>query len=166
MAKTNGTKDLSTMDTKELVAFYNQLAYHVPGTLALKGWKNSKAELVERIGKLQAQVKKPTAQQAQHAAEGEQKEAAKAPTRKAATVVKGGKVVASADRKKPVYKPVAEPKGDKPKVGIGALCEKLILEGKSTEEILAAVKDANPAAKTSAASVAWYRNKLSQEGKL
>lgn len=64
----------------------------------------------------------------------------------------------------------AAKKGDgKPaekKGGIGGLVSKMLLDGKETEAILAAVKKDYPHAKTSAASVAWYRSQLRGEGKL
>lgn len=63
---------------------------------------------------------------------------------------------------KPKKKAAAVPRGQ----GIGAFCEGLLLKGKSTEEVLAAVKEKFPAAKTGPASVAWYRNKLREEGTL
>jgi len=50
--------------------------------------------------------------------------------------------------------------------GIGAFCSDLLLKNKTTEQILAAVKEKYPDAKTSPASIAWYRNKLREEGKL
>lgn len=43
---------------------------------------------------------------------------------------------------------------------IGGLCAELIKAGKTNEQIIAAVKAAFPGAKTSSASVAWYRSKL------
>lgn len=62
-------------------------------------------------------------------------------------------------------KPVKE--GSKPRgSGIGTMVCDMLLKKKDTEEIIAAVKKANPDAKTSPASVAWYRNKLREEGKL
>jgi hypothetical protein len=42
----------------------------------------------------------------------------------------------------------------------------LILKGKSNEDVLAAVAKQFEGAKTSAASIAWYRNKLKSEGQL
>lgn len=75
--------------------------------------------------------------------------------------------------KKGAGKPAAErsPKkaagtGKSKGFGIGAFCEGLLLKGKTTEDILAAVKKEYPKAATKAASIAWYRNKLIVEGKL
>ena len=83
---------------------------------------------------------------------------------------------AEAQRKKEAKKPKAGSDGKKPKKaagapaqkgrGIGAFCEGLLVKGKSAEEILAAVRKEFPGAKTSMASIAWYRNKLVQEGAL
>ncbi len=57
-----------------------------------------------------------------------------------------------------------ETKPDSPKPrGIGAFCAKMLSAGKSNEEALAAVRTEFPDAKTSLASVAWYRNKLRSE---
>jgi hypothetical protein len=50
--------------------------------------------------------------------------------------------------------------------GIGGLVSDLLVKKKSNEEILAAVKKDFPSARTSAASIAWYRSKLREEGKL
>lgn len=50
--------------------------------------------------------------------------------------------------------------------GIGGMVCDLLVKKKSNEEILAAVKKQFPKAKTSAASIAWYRSKLREEGKL
>lgn len=54
-------------------------------------------------------------------------------------------------------------KTDKP-AGIGAVAVAAILEGKTNEEALAAVKEAHPDAKTGMASINWYRNKLRSDG--
>lgn len=50
--------------------------------------------------------------------------------------------------------------------GIGAFCMDLILKKKSNEDVLAAVAKQFPGASTSNSCVAWYRNKLKNEGKL
>ena len=76
------------------------------------------------------------------------------------------KKAAKADSKgKPPKKAAANggaPKGR----GIGAFCEGLLLKKKSADDILAAVQKEFPGAKTSMASIAWYRNKLINEGQL
>lgn len=73
--------------------------------------------------------------------------------------------------KKPAAKPAkpekaAEKKPAKKAGGIGGLVSDLLVKKKSNEEILAAVKKDFPKARTSAASIAWYRSKLREEGKL
>lgn len=50
--------------------------------------------------------------------------------------------------------------------GIGNYACEMILKGKSNEEVVKAVLTKFPDASTSASSVAWYRNKLKNEGKL
>ncbi len=55
-----------------------------------------------------------------------------------------------------------EPKVKTP--GVGDLAKDLIREGKTNEDVLAAVKEAFPEAKTSMASINWYRNKLRGDG--
>lgn len=52
------------------------------------------------------------------------------------------------------------------KPGIGAYCETLLKAKKSTEEIMKAVQGKFPGAKTSPASIAWYRSKMREEGTL
>lgn len=90
---------------------------------------------------------------------------AEAAKEKAKEEKKQGKPV----KKEKAAKPAKE-KGDaKPaekKGGIGGLVCKMLLDGKETDAILAAVKKDYPHAKTSAASVAWYRSQLRGEGKL
>lgn len=50
------------------------------------------------------------------------------------------------------------------KVTVGSVAIAAIKAGKSNEEALAAVKEALPDAKTSLASINWYRNKLRADG--
>lgn len=49
---------------------------------------------------------------------------------------------------------------------VGPLCEKLLLEGQSTAQIIAAVKAAFPGAKTTPASIASYKSRMRSEGRL
>lgn len=51
-------------------------------------------------------------------------------------------------------------------MGIGVFCCEMIKAGKTTEEILKAVLKDKPGAKTTAASIAWYRNDLKQKGEI
>ena len=53
-----------------------------------------------------------------------------------------------------------EPKGP----GVGDVAKTLIREGKTNEQVLAAIKEQFPDAKTSMASINWYRNKLRGDG--
>lgn len=55
-------------------------------------------------------------------------------------------------------------KGSHP--GIGAYIKGMLIDGKSTEEILLAIAKQFPQAQTTKSSVAWYRSKLRTSGKL
>ena len=48
--------------------------------------------------------------------------------------------------------------------GVGDVAKDLIRGGKTNEEVLAALKEQFPDAKTSMASINWYRNKLRGDG--
>lgn len=50
--------------------------------------------------------------------------------------------------------------------GIGARAMELILEGKANQEIIDTIKAEIEGANPTAATIAWYKNKLRQEGKL
>ena len=52
-----------------------------------------------------------------------------------------------------------------PKRGVGTAAVEAITAGKTNEETLAAVRKEFPDAKTTLASINWYRNKLRSEGK-
>lgn len=58
------------------------------------------------------------------------------------------------------------PKAEKaPKApGVGAVAKELILEGKSNQEVLEAIQARFPEAKTTVASINWYRNKMRADG--
>ncbi len=51
-----------------------------------------------------------------------------------------------------------------PKRGVGTVAIEAIIAGKTNEEALAAARKEFPEAKTSLASINWYRNKLRSEG--
>lgn len=51
-----------------------------------------------------------------------------------------------------------------PKRGVGTAAMEAIREGKTNEEALAAVRTEFPDAKTTLASINWYRNKLRNDG--
>lgn len=55
-----------------------------------------------------------------------------------------------------------QPKDKTP--GVGDVAKDLIRGGKTNEEVLAAIKEQFPDAKTSMASINWYRNKLRGDG--
>ena len=179
MSKTDGTNDLSKLDTKALLAYYNELAT-AAGKPELKAFKEGKNKLLAKIEALQADVKKPTAKQVEaktaSAAKAEKrlegladlkaKKAADAAAKKTAKPAKAEKPalkVATKSAAKP-----AKASSDKQSrgQGIGAFCMALIVKGATNEEVLGAVKAKFPNASTSASSVAWYRNKLKSEGKL
>ena len=50
--------------------------------------------------------------------------------------------------------------------GIGARAMELLIEGKTTQEVIDTVKAEIPDANPTPATIAWYKNKLRQEGKL
>lgn len=50
------------------------------------------------------------------------------------------------------------------KITVGSIAMQAIREGKSNDEALAAVKAQKPEAKTTLASIGWYRNKLRADG--
>ncbi|MFA6064043.1 MAG: hypothetical protein WC736_15750 [Gallionella sp.] len=192
-SKTEGKKDLSTLSAGELVVVYNELAEAVGKQAIKTPYKGSKKDLLTRIEALRAEAAQPTPQQeaaaASNAAKAEdrlaglndlkaEKAAAKAAktsttkentmaTAKKATPKKTApaakkaapKKAAPAAKKATTAKKAAAPK----KQGIGAYCTELIRNGKTNEEVLAAVKRKFPDANTSAASVSWYRNKLKDE---
>lgn len=66
-------------------------------------------------------------------------------------------------KKKPVKSQATGP-GSHP--GIGAYIKGLLIDGKSTEEILWAVTRQFPQAQTTKSSISWYRSKLRTSGKL
>lgn len=52
----------------------------------------------------------------------------------------------------------------RPVLGIGKVARELIAEGKTNEEVLAAVLKKFPTASTKIASIAWYRNDMIKKG--
>lgn len=185
MSKTDGTNDLSKLDTKALLAYYNELAA-AANKPELKAFKEGKNKLLAKIEALQADVKKPTAKQAEAKAASTAKaekrlegladlkakkaaDAAAKKTAKPAKPAKPAKVEKPAPKvaTKSAAKPAKASSDKQPRgQGIGAFCMDLIVKGKTNEEVLGAVKAKFPNASTSASSVAWYRNKLKSEGKL
>ena len=58
----------------------------------------------------------------------------------------------------------AEKPAKEPKVGVGTVAKDAIRDGKTNDEVLEIVKKKFPDAKTTLASVAWYRNDLRTKG--
>jgi hypothetical protein len=61
-------------------------------------------------------------------------------------------------------KRAAKSAGKKKTKGVGDVAIAALRAGKSNEQALAAVKAAFPKAATTASSIAWYRNKLRDDG--
>lgn len=174
MSVTEGNNKLETLTAPELVAIFNELAV-AAGQQTLKlPFKGSKKDLLARIEKLKTTAAAPTEQQQAAAASN----AAKAEVRLAgltdlkaakkaakSTTTKENSMTAKKPAAKPAAKAAAKPaKAAAPKKqGIGAFCIELIQKGKDNAAILEAVQKKFPDASTSAASIAWYRNKLKSE---
>ena len=165
MAATNNT-NYDKLDNKPLLETYNRLAA-TAGKTQLKAFKEGKAKLIAKIEALSATLVAPTPQQVENKVATQ----AKAEVRLAG-LAKAPKAEKAAPAEKAVKAPkaakVAAPKKDGPPrvQGIGAFCVELLLKGKTNEEVVAAAIKKFEGAKTSASSVAWYRNKLKNEGKL
>lgn len=180
-------KGLASMSNEALVNVYNELVATL-GKPPLKSFKGAKAVLLQRIEALQAELAKVTPAQEAAAAENTAKAAKrleglsklsgttqsttkekKMATQKSAKSAAKATAKPAAKAAKPAAKaakPIAKAttaKTDRRKLGIGAFCMGLIQKGKTNDEVLTAVKAKFPDANTSAASVAWYRNKLKPE---
>lgn len=118
-------------------------------------------------GEWEKQEKERKAAQAKKKKEEEaklKKQAAERKALKKKSVAPKGKSKKTAAAAKPEKaKPGAAPKKAG---GIGGFVCDLLVKGKETDDILKAVKAQFPKARTSAASVAWYRSKLREEGKI
>ncbi len=184
-----GTTDLSTLTGPQLTEHYNKLAEGL-GKSPVKGFK-SKGEALKRIEALGGELKKPTPEQSKNketaraaadkrlagledlkASKAERKTAEKGKTKKSnqsGDDAGDQKEPAVATKKSTTKKSAPAKKADADKKprgqGIGAFCNELILKGKSNEEVAEAAQK-KFGSKTSASSVAWYRNKLRTEGKL
>lgn len=128
-------KPANEMSLTELVVAYNDLAKTL-GKPPRKSFK-TKAEGLSALEKLDELAKAQT------------------PTQEATTEKKE---VAAEKRKAARPKTEGEPK--QRGQGIGAFCKELISQGRTNAEILTAVQDKFPGAKTSAGCVAYYRNKM------
>ena len=174
-------KGVEAMNGAELVAVYNDLAA-AAGRGPVKAFK-SKAEAVKRIGALRAAAAQPTDEQAANRARAAEDAARRlaslkkeddgaAPAKKGPPKAAPAKKAAKAPAKKAARPARAHQNGKangdaKPGrgPGIGAFCLGLIAKGRSNEEVLTAVREKFPDARTSAASVSWYRNKAAETGK-
>ena len=131
------SKNLSEMSLNELCMVYNGIAKSV-GKQPRKSFE-SKAAAMESIAKLDALVKQPTPEQEK------------------------AEIVQQSKRSKPMTDNVEKkPRGK----GIGARACELILEGKSTAEVIEIVKAEIEGANPTAATIAWYKNKLRADGLL
>ncbi len=138
-------KNLSEYTLAELVLYYNKIANSL-GAPHRKSFE-SKAAAMEAISKLDDSVKSPTLLQT----ENEERSTTRS-NKMTETVNEAGNVVVA--EKKPRGK------------GIGARAKELILEGKSTEEVISTIKSEIEGANPTPATIAWYKNKLRQEGLL
>ena len=130
-------KNLSEMSLAELVLRYNSLAV-AAGKKPRKSFDSKKAAL-EALEKLDAEVKVPTAVQEQLAAK--------------PILNRSSNMTENVEKK---------PRGK----GIGARAMELLVEGKTTQEVIDIVKEEIEGANPTPATISWYKNKLRQEGKL
>ena len=191
MTTSTGTTDLSELSLAQLTEHYNQLAQGLDRN-PVKSFK-SKGEATKRIQSLGAEIARPTPEQTQNketsraaadkrlsgladlkASKAERKAAErgskKSTTQSGATAGEEKEpTVANTKSTKNTKKPAAKAKAETEKKprgqGIGAFCCELIAKGKSNEEVAEAAQK-KFGSKTSASSVAWYRNKMRAEGKL
>lgn len=187
MSATSDKNDLAKRNTAEILTVYNELATAV-GKKPLKAYKGSKADLLKRLEELkqhtveltpsQIEAKTTNAAQAARRLAGlcelkdskaanpttTTKESNMATTKTAATKTKAKAAPAKATATKAKAAPAKAAPAKKGSGGIGGFCIDLIRAGKGNEDILDAVRKKFPDAKTSAASIAWYRNKVKNEG--
>lgn len=130
-------KNITDMTLAEITLRYNELAV-AAGKKTRKAF-DSKRLALEAIEKLDAEVRVATPVQT---------EAAEKSTKRRSTSM------TEAVEKKPRGK------------GIGALAMELLLEGKTTAEVIEIVTSEIDGAHPTRATIAWYKNKLRAEGKL
>ena len=133
-------KNISEMTLDEIVSRYNELA--VAANKPTRKSFSSKKAALEALEKLDAEVKVATPEQVQAAEKSTQ--------RRSNNMSENGETKEVKQRGK----------------GIGAMAMDLLLQGKGTKEVIDAVKEAIPDANPTPATIAWYKNKLRQEGKL
>jgi len=134
-------KNVAEMTLAEVTLRYNNLCVGL-GKKPRKSF-DSKRLALEALEKLDAEVKVATPAQATAAEKSTQ-------LRSTRMTDVNGEVVAPKVRGK----------------GIGARAMELLSEGKSTKEVIEIVKAEIPDANPTPATIAWYKNKLRQEGKL
>lgn len=167
------TTDLNAMTLDQLMAVYNDLA-KANGKPEVKKFK-SKAEAMQRVAALGGETVQPTEKQKENKAksvEAAEKRLAKLKAEKPEASEKSKRPKAGETKtsaSKALFKKADKVAGDvKPRgPGIGAFCMDLIKAKKgeiSNEDVLSQALKKFPGAKTSAASIAWYRNKLKSEG--
>lgn len=133
-------KNLSEMSLVELVTRYNSIC--VPAGKKPRKSFDSKKDALEALEKLDAEVGVATPAQEQAA----EKQTQRRSTRMTANTE--GKEVKVRGK------------------GIGARAMELLLEGKGTQEVIDTIKAEIPDASPTPATIAWYKNKLRQDGKL
>ena len=131
-------KNLSEMSLEDLVARYNAIAV-AAGKKPRKSFDSKKAAL-EAIEKLDGEISPPT--------EAQVKAAETSTQRRSTTMTENTQEVKVRGK------------------GIGARAMELLIEGKTTQEVIDTVKAEIPDANPTPATIAWYKNKLRQEGKL
>ena len=136
-------KNIAEMSLLEVTACYNRLCV-AAGKKPRKAF-DSKAKALEAIEQLDAITKLAEPEQILAAEKSAQRNRSNAMTQNTDGTVKE-----------------AKPRGK----GIGAMAMELLIAGKTTAEVIAEVKDAIPDANPTPATIAWYKNKLRQEGKL
>lgn len=137
----NLMKNFSEMTHDELIMRYNELCT-ATGKKPKKSFDSKKAVL-KAIEELDAEVQVPTA---------EQEAAAQSTSRRSSNMT-------DAATGQPVEK---KPRGK----GIGARAKELLLAGKETKEIIDTIKAEIEGANPTPATIAWYKNKLRQDGLL
>ena len=133
-------KNLSEMSLAEITSRYNSIAI-AAGKKPRKSFDSKKAGL-EALEKLDAEVGVATPAQEQAATTSTQRR-----SNKMTENVEGKEVKVRGK-------------------GIGARAMELLIEGKSTQEVIDTVKAEIPDSNPTPATIAWYKNKLRQEGKL
>lgn len=119
---------------------------------AAEGGKSKKSKKSTQSGATAGEAEEPTV-------------ATTKSTKKSPAAKKPAAKAKAAPAKKPAAKAKAETEKKPRGQGIGAFCCELIAKGKSNEEVAEAAQK-KFGSKTSASSVAWYRNKMRAEGKL